>query len=163
MGRGKGEVRASDYRDEEKDMVEEGNCNNPLILQLNSQATPLHSLCIAQDKTPLIHHVCCTCAPAEAKGVFSNCSVLGDPQSSSVYFCLHAHVKGHCLWQHLLQQVLVTDHQSLCSTIRYREAVIQSSFPIQTCLPTFINLSTMYITPTTTPDTWLASPASSAS
>ena len=27
MGRGKGEVRASDYRDKEKDMVEERNCN----------------------------------------------------------------------------------------------------------------------------------------
>ena len=57
-----------------------------------------------------------------------------------------------------------TNCQSICSTVEYRGAVIQSSFPTQTRLPTSLNLSIMYITPTTTiPETLLASHASSAS
>ena len=77
---------------------------SPIIFELDSQATPLHSLCVAQDQTPLVRHVRRTRAPAEAKGAFSDCSgILG---SSSVHLRLHACVQGH-LRRHLLQQVLV--------------------------------------------------------
>lgn len=42
----------------------------PLIHQLDSQTSTLHSLCFAQDQTPLIRRLRCPRASAETKGAF---------------------------------------------------------------------------------------------
>ena len=65
----------------------------PLILQLDSQVPPLHSLCVAHDQAPFIRHIHRPRAPAEAKGTFPNRS--GILRSPSVHLRIHARIKGH--------------------------------------------------------------------
>jgi len=76
----------------------------PFLVELDSQATPFHRVCIAQDQTPSLCHLRRPRPLATTQGAFPDRSgILGSP---SFYKCIHACVQSY-LRRHLLQQVLV--------------------------------------------------------
>ena len=56
------------------------------LIWFKHKAPVFHSLCLAQDETPLFGNICCPCPPATAQGQISYCLWLIGPSS------LHQHV-----------------------------------------------------------------------
>ena len=66
-----------------------------------------HSVCVAQDKAPLVRNVRGSRSATATQGMISDCS--GIVGSSAVHLGLHARVEGH-MRRYILEQVVVHRH-----------------------------------------------------